>query len=151
VAEAALGPDCRTLLTVGRDGGACLWNALTGQRVASLRTGAEGVASFGFSPDGRRLFIDDWAGVIRVWSTTDGGLRCQTAPRPGCYQLGGPPGYRVFARTRHHHSISGDRHRLEPLPVQFSGDRILTFQVGQERGQNPTHYSHSAPLATGLI
>ena len=139
--QAAPGPDGRTLLTVGKDDSASLWNTLTGQRIASLRTGAEGIASFGFSPDGRWLFADDWGGVIRVWSTTDGGLRCQTAPRPYRYQIGGPPGYHVFARTRHDQSTTDTRPRMEPLPVQFSGDRLLTLQVGQERGQNPIYYN----------
>jgi hypothetical protein len=129
-----LSPDCRALLTIGRDGSAYLWNTLTGRRVGSVRAGAEEIASFGFSPDGRWLFTDDWNGVVSVWNVADGSLRCRTAPRPDRYQIASHP--RDFR--------DADPGAGRQLPtVQFAGDRLLTVRLGRARGEEQSVYEPS--------
>ena len=99
-------PDFRTVCTLGSNGRARLWDALTGRLVAELRSD-EAVACFGYNPDGSRLFTDDLGGVARVWDARTGELLCQTAARPRRYPSEGRRGY--FMPDQRVVALSGER------------------------------------------
>ncbi len=81
-----LSPDKQTLLTLGRDRTARLWNAWTGKPLAILRQGNERVVNTGFSPDGKTVFTDDQTSVARFWDEPSGKFRAATEARSNRYK-----------------------------------------------------------------
>ncbi len=62
-----------TVLTGGLDGTARVWDAETGEPLATVEHGAW-VWSAGFSPDGERFLTSGEDGVVRIWETGTGAL-----------------------------------------------------------------------------
>ncbi len=80
-----LSPDNQTLLTLGKDYTARLWDVRTARPIAVLRKGDERVVNCGFSPDGRTVFTDDLTSVARLWDAPSGRFRAATEARPNRY------------------------------------------------------------------
>jgi hypothetical protein len=81
----SLSPDNQTLLTLGKDYTARLWDVRTARPIAILRKGDERVVNCGFSPDGRTVFTDDLTSVARMWDAPSGRFRSATEARPNRY------------------------------------------------------------------
>jgi eukaryotic-like serine/threonine-protein kinase len=81
----SLSPDNQTLLTLGQDYTARLWDVRTARQIAILRKGDERVVNCGFSPDGRTVFTDDLTSVARIWDAPSGRFRAATEARPNRY------------------------------------------------------------------
>jgi serine/threonine protein kinase len=81
VAIASLSPNRQTLLTLGKDYTARLWDTRTGRPIAVLRNGDERVVNCGLSPDGRTVFTADETDVARFWEVPGGKMRTRTRPR----------------------------------------------------------------------
>jgi hypothetical protein len=81
----SLGPDNQTLLTLGKDYTARLWDVRTARPIAILRMGDERVVNCGFSPDGCTVFNDDLTSVARLWDAPSGRFRSDTEARPNRY------------------------------------------------------------------
>jgi WD40 repeat protein len=119
-----LSPDRRTLLTLGADYTARLWETSTGKRIAVLRQGSERVVNGGFSADGRTVFTDDQTSVARFWDVPGGTFRAATEPRPNRYTV--PEHWLQFDQTR-------------TVGSRIGADRLLTRRSttkgasGQER------------------
>jgi serine/threonine protein kinase len=88
ITRAGLSPDWRTVLTLGQDFSARLWDTRTARLIAVLRKGNERVFNCGYSPDNRTVFTDDQGSVARFWDVPGGRLRAETAPRPSRYAVG---------------------------------------------------------------
>jgi len=82
-----LSPDKQTLLTLGEDRTARLWNAWTVKPLAILRQGNEKVVNTGFSPDGKTVFTDDQTSVARFWDVPTGRFRAATEMRKNRYEV----------------------------------------------------------------
>jgi WD40 repeat protein len=67
VVSARFSPDCKTVLTAGRDRTARLWDAGTGHELNVLRGHEESVESARFSPDGRTLLTVSLDSTARLW------------------------------------------------------------------------------------
>ncbi|HWB10568.1 MAG TPA: serine/threonine-protein kinase [Pirellulales bacterium] len=80
-----LSPDARTLLTLGADRTARLWDTPTARPVAILRRGDERVVNCAISPDSRTVATDSEDGVLRFWDLPNGTFRAQSEPRPDRY------------------------------------------------------------------
>jgi serine/threonine protein kinase len=80
-----LSPDARTLLTLGVDQTARLWDTANAQQIAVLRRGNERVVVCALSPNGRTAvtYADD--GISRFWEVPDGVFRAETERRPDLY------------------------------------------------------------------
>lgn len=87
LAVASLSPDHQTLLTLGKDFTARLWDTRTARPIAVLRQGNEQVVNCGFSPDGRTAFTDDQTSVARCWDVPSGQFRMATEARPSRYDV----------------------------------------------------------------
>jgi tRNA A-37 threonylcarbamoyl transferase component Bud32 len=87
VAITSLSPNNETLLTLGKDGAARLWDARTARPIAVLRKSDERVVNCGFSPDGRTVFTDDETSVARFWDVPSGRFRTATAARQNRYEV----------------------------------------------------------------
>jgi len=85
VVSAQLSPDGLTLLTLGKDFTARLWDARTAQPIAILRRGNERVVNCGVSPDGRTAFTDDQTSIARFWDVPSGRFRAAIEIRPNRY------------------------------------------------------------------
>src|SRR6185369_3388609 len=85
VAFASLSPDNQTLLTLGKDYSARLWDTRTGRLTAVLRKGDEKIVNCGFSPDGHTVFTDDQSSVARFWDAPSGRFRAATEVRQNRY------------------------------------------------------------------
>jgi hypothetical protein len=83
----SLSPDNQTLLTLGTDSTARLWDTRTARQIAVLRKGDERVVNCGFSPDGRTVFTDDQTSVARFWDVPGGRFRAATEGRPNRYDV----------------------------------------------------------------
>lgn len=71
VASMAFLADGTTLATGSMDGTVKLWNALSGDRLATLNTGDEYTTSrVAFSADGKTLATSDRNGAVKLWDTT---------------------------------------------------------------------------------
>jgi WD40 repeat protein len=79
--QICLSPDAQTILTLGRDFVARLWNTRTSAPIATLRKDGEQVVFCGFSPDGRTIYTDSPDGTIRLWEA-GGKYRAKTEARP---------------------------------------------------------------------
>ena len=84
---ASLSPDNQTLLTLGADHAARLWDARTARPIAILRKGDERVVNCGFSPDSRTVFTDDQTSVARFWDAPSGRFRAATEARQNRYEI----------------------------------------------------------------
>jgi serine/threonine protein kinase/WD40 repeat protein len=87
VGYVSLSPDKQTLLTLGQDHTARLWDARTGRPIAILRKDNEKVVNAEFSQDGKTAFTDDQTSVARLWEVPGGKFRVATEPRPNRYVL----------------------------------------------------------------
>ncbi|HET6573901.1 MAG TPA: serine/threonine-protein kinase [Fimbriiglobus sp.] len=116
-----LTPDALTLLTLGDDGAARLWDTRTARPVAVLRQGNERVISCALSPDGRTAVTDSWDGVVRFWDVPGGAFRAQTESRPDRYD-----------------SSSGwiaIQNKPAPKTVPVSTNRVLTANHAGREGK----------------
>ena len=82
-----LSPDKQTLLTLGKDFTARMWETRTAKQIAVLRQGNERVVNCGFSPDGRTVFTDDQTSIARFWDVPSGRFRAATEARPNRYDI----------------------------------------------------------------
>ena len=80
-----LSPDGLTLLTLGEDGTARLWDTRTAKPIAILRQKDEQVLKCGFSPDGRTVFTDDKSEIVRFWNASSGEYRATIEEKPKEY------------------------------------------------------------------
>jgi serine/threonine protein kinase len=80
-----LSTDARTLITLGDDGTARLWDTHTARPIAVLRRVDERVVACAFSPDGRTVATDSEDGVLRFWNLPNGTFRAKSEPRPDRY------------------------------------------------------------------
>jgi len=62
----AISPDCQLIATGGADGAVRLWQASSGQPLASFQANGE-VLGVGLSADGRLLAAGGADGVLRLW------------------------------------------------------------------------------------
>src|SRR5262249_17506486 len=115
VAFAWFSPDNQTLLTLGTDHTARLWDARTSKPIAMLRKGNERCVNCGFSPDGRTVFTDDQTSVTRFWDAPSGRFRAATEARPNRYDV---PDSWLF-------SPYSDKN-ITPKASQLSAGRLLT-------------------------
>jgi serine/threonine protein kinase/WD40 repeat protein len=86
VAFAWFSPDYQTLLTLGEDYTARLWETRTFRPIAILRQGNERIINCGFSPDGRTVFTDDQTSVARFWDAPMGRYRTAIQARKNRYE-----------------------------------------------------------------
>jgi serine/threonine protein kinase/WD40 repeat protein len=118
-----LSPDSQTVLTLGKDFSARLWEARTARPIAVLRKGNERVVNCGFSPDGRTVFTDDQTSVGRLWDAPAGRLRAQIEPRPNRYSLS----FAGMSNPWNYHEAWA--------AAQINTGRLLTqLSVGKESG-----------------
>jgi serine/threonine protein kinase len=87
VFSAWFSPDKETLLTLGYDHTARLWETRTFRPIAVLRKENERVIACGFSPDGKTVFTDDQTSVARFWDLPTGRYRTATAARKNRYDV----------------------------------------------------------------
>jgi len=88
-------PDGTRILTGSQDSTARLWDAATGETVATLTGHEDSVMAAAFSPDGRRVLTgaEDW--TARLWELIDTVKttvpRCLTPTQREAFHLGTPP------------------------------------------------------------
>ncbi|MDD9965220.1 MAG: TIR domain-containing protein [Myxococcales bacterium] len=68
----AFSPDGTRMVTGGSDGMARLWNAITGQEVATIDARTASVLAAALSPDGKRLITAGRDDVARIWNASTG-------------------------------------------------------------------------------
>jgi len=74
-ASIAFSPDSRTIVTVGDDGAAYLWDAVSGYRILLITDAHVGpILAVSFSPDGRQFVTGGSDGRSQVWDATSGQL-----------------------------------------------------------------------------
>src|SRR5690242_19602262 len=56
--------DGKSVITVGRDDGARVWNIATGEKVAELRAPTDGQSSPAWTADGRRVIPEVFTGIL---------------------------------------------------------------------------------------
>jgi WD40 repeat protein len=65
-AVAVFAPGDEPLLAVGTGREIDLWNYRTGERLKTFEANDSGVSALAFTPDGKRLVVGTWKGVLRV-------------------------------------------------------------------------------------
>ncbi len=133
VVSRMLSPDKETLLTLGEDRTARLWNAWTGKPLAILREGNEQVVNTGFSPDGKTVFTDDQTSVARFWDVPTGRYRAATEMRKNCYELGEN---RLLNNLDYVLSYNSFRRTTS----QMGKSRLLTWRYVYKDTKNPNGY-----------
>jgi serine/threonine protein kinase len=124
-----LSPDTRTVLTLGKDFSARLWDTRTARLIAVLQKGNERVFNCGYSPDSRTVFTDDRGGVARFWDVPGCRCRAETDPRPSRYAVGNAfLGWGVVCDS-----------------AQIKGGRLLTKAVVEQKQAAGPPY-HQAPV-----
>ncbi len=122
IASAWLSPDNQTLLTLGKDYTARLWDVRTAKQIAVLRKGDERIVNCGFSPDGRTIFTDDQTSVARFWDVPSGQFRTAIEARQNRYVI---PDWWLWGEN-------SDK-SITPKASQLSASRLLTRRrVGKE-------------------
>jgi WD40 repeat protein len=127
VAFVWLSPDNRTLLTLGKDYTARLWDTRTARPIAALRKGDERVVNCGFSPDGRTVFTDDQTSVARFWDVPTGRFRTAIEARQNRYAV---PGGLLF------NDPSRPFYHVAQIATHMGGDRLLTRGFVGKVGKN---------------
>lgn len=98
VKAVAFGPEGRILATGSRDGMARLWDARSGELLASLAGHQGDVNAVAFSRDGRSLASGADDGTVRLWDAATGKLLAPPLRHPGIvYSLAFSPDGRVLA------------------------------------------------------
>jgi hypothetical protein len=110
-------PDGGTLLTLGDDRTARLWDTRTARPITVLRRENEQVVACTFTSDGRTAVTDATDGVLRLWNAPGGTFRAETAPRPDRYS--------AYWRTANLGNLRDS--------LQVAGGRVLTRRyVGED-------------------
>ncbi len=76
-----LSPDTRTLITLGVNGTARLWDTWSGRQLAFLRRGSERLVDCGLSTDGATAYTADKDGNVRFWAAPGGTYLAETGRR----------------------------------------------------------------------
>ena len=142
--SAAFSPDGQRIVTASEDKTARVWNAATGQLLATLRRPHGRVVHAAFSPDGQRVVTASEDKTARVWNAANGQLlakleghtaqvwqRGVLARRPahrhrqrGPYGAGVECGQRPTAGHARGHTGRGQQAAFSP-----DGQRIVTASV----------------------
>jgi WD40 repeat protein/tRNA A-37 threonylcarbamoyl transferase component Bud32 len=72
VRAVAWSPDGQTLASAGDDGGARLWDAVSGEERASLLGHTKLISALAFAPDGKTLVTAGGDGTARLWDSATG-------------------------------------------------------------------------------
>ncbi len=110
----------RTLITLGDDGTARLWDTRTVRRIAVLRRADERVVACAFSPDGRTVATDSEDGVLRFWDLPNGTFRVKSEPRPDRYGK--------YWLSKQRERLNGD--------LRLSASRVITQRYYGEDSKN---------------
>jgi len=73
VVSADFSPDGEYLATGGTDHTVRIWNASSGEQIATLRGHDKWVTKVEFSPDGTQIVTASWGGNVRSWKIFKGG------------------------------------------------------------------------------
>lgn len=117
VNDAAFSPDGRRLVSGADDGAVCVWDAVTGNVLATLRGHKGSVACVDFSPDGSRVISGAADRTVRIWDWAGGvELACLRIDDAGVW------------RTSYHRD-GGQKETHAVLAVAFAKDgrHVLTL------------------------
>jgi hypothetical protein len=116
----SLSPDGKTVLTLGEDGTARLWDTRTAKQKAILREKSEKVVNCGYSPDGDTIFTDDLTSIARFWHAANGQFKAKTEQRPSRYSSLKLAAFEQVIRQ-------ADAHCVFRGSVQIHNGRAITF------------------------
>lgn len=74
VSAVAFSPDGGRLVSASMDRTLVVWDAVRGERLATLVGHEGGVTSLAWSPDGRRVVSGSWDDTVRMWDAASGDL-----------------------------------------------------------------------------
>ena len=100
VASVAITPDGSRMASAARDGVACLWDADSGMRVATLAGSSGGRSGVAISPDGTLVAAEHSDGGVGLWTCADGGCLARLEAEGDIEAVGfGPSGTLVIATS----------------------------------------------------